>query len=151
MSDIKTPWNPSRKATARVKNPLPVPVVCNFCHGFVRVGTHKEIYGRDFSDWPWVYLCESCGAYVGLHPFTSIPLGTLADKATRQARKECKPYFEKLWRNGEMSRTRAYEWLAKQLNIPVNACHFGWFDIDKCQRARELCQRHLLAQGIKHE
>ncbi len=41
-------------------------------------------------DWPWVYICEGCGSYVGMHPFTDIPLGTLADAATREARKECK-------------------------------------------------------------
>ncbi|EKS6335744.1 hypothetical protein OR191_002423 [Enterobacter hormaechei] len=139
MSEIKTPANPSRKAMARVKNPLPAPTECRFCHSEVRVATHQEVYGRDYSDWPYMYLCGNCGACVGMHPFTNIPLGTLADRATREARKNCKKPFEALWRSGRMSRTEAYIWLAAELNIPVGECHFGWFDISQCEAAKRAC------------
>lgn len=117
-SKIKTPTNPSRTATARVKNPLPAPTECHFCSGRVQIATHQEVYGRDYSDWPYVYLCQGCGAYVGLHPFTAIPLGTLADKATRQARKECKNPFECIWQSRLMSRSQAYGWLAEKWGSP---------------------------------
>lgn len=137
--DIKTPSNPSRKATARVKNPLPGPTQCHHCSDRVRIGTHEEVYGRDYSDWPYVYLCEGCGAYVGLHPFTAIPLGTLADKRTRDARKSCKLPFERIWRSGEMSRTEAYKWLADKMGIPAEECHFGWFSVEQCQAAMTHC------------
>lgn len=139
MSETKTPSNPSRKAMARVKNPLPAPTECLFCHSEVRVATHQDVYGRDYSDWPYMYLCGKCGACVGMHPFTNIPLGTLADRATRKARKDCKKPFEALWRNGKMSRTEAYIWLAAELNIPVDECHFGWFDICQCEAAKRAC------------
>lgn len=139
MSEIKTPANPSRKAMARVKNPLPAPTECRFCHSEVRVATHQEVYGRDYSDWPYMYLCGNCGACVGMHPFTNIPLGTLADRTTREARKNCKKPFEALWRSGRMSRTEAYSWLAGELNIPVGECHFGWFDIYQCEAAKRAC------------
>lgn len=153
MSEIKTPANPSRKAMARVKNPLPAPTECRFCQSHVRVATHQEVYGRDYSDWPWVYLCDNCGAYVGIHPFTNIPLGTLADKATRDARKNCKKPFEAIWRSGLMRRSEAYIWLAAQLNIPVGECHFGWFDIRRCEAARNAClnfRGNNLQQGGDH-
>jgi len=140
---IKTPANPSRKATARVKNPLPVPKHCRFCHSSVQVGTHQDVYGRDYSDWPYVYMCDGCGAYVGMHPFTNIPLGTLADRATRQARKRCKKPFETIWRQGYMARTEAYSWLANKMNISKNECHFGWFDISMCEAARIICEERL--------
>lgn len=143
MHETKTPANPSRKATARVKNPLPAPTECRFCHSAVHVATHQEVYGRDYSDWPYMYLCGDCGACVGMHPFTSIPLGTLADKATRDARKNCKKPFEAIWRSERMSRTEAYAWLANALNIPVNECHFGWFDIVQCEAAKQACMRIL--------
>ncbi|WP_074139080.1 zinc-finger-containing protein [Enterobacter kobei] len=139
--EVKTPANPSRKATARVKNPLPVPCSCRFCSGHVRVGTHEEVYGRDYGDWPYVYLCESCRAYVGMHPFTSIPLGTLADQRTRDARKKCKPAFERLWKSGRMTRSEAYEWLAGKLGIPVGECHFGWFTPEQCEEAERICNQ----------
>lgn len=139
MADIKTPANPSRKAIARVKNPLPVPAECRFCKSSVQIATHREVYGRDYSDWPYIYLCDSCGACVGMHPFTNIPLGTLADKATREARKNSKKPFEILWRKGNMTRTEAYTWLADQLGIAADECHFGWFDISQCEQAEQIC------------
>ncbi|MDU5667721.1 zinc-finger-containing protein, partial [Enterobacter hormaechei] len=141
--EIKTPTNPSKKATARVKNPLPVPTNCHLCSGSVRIGTHGEVYGRDFSDWPYVYLCESCGAYVGLHPFTAIPLGTLADKPTRDARKSCKMPFERIWKSGAMTRTEAYQWLSGKMGIPVHECHFGWFTVEQCLTAMHHCNDWL--------
>ncbi len=139
---VKTPTNPSRTATARVKNPLPAPTNCLFCSGNVHVATHQQVYGRDYSDWPYVYLCQGCGAYVGLHPFTAIPLGTLADKATRQARKSCKTPFENIWRSGHMSRSQAYGWLAAKMEIPTEQCHLGWLDIKQCQQAKQICEGH---------
>lgn len=141
--DLKTPLNPSRKATARVKNPLPAPSVCRICNGKVRIAHHDEIYGKAFGDWPYAYLCGDCGAYVGMHPFTAIPLGTLADKRTREARKQCKAPFEKLWREGVMSRTEAYHWLASEMNIATDECHFGWFDANQCYQAMSLCLKRL--------
>ncbi|MFG0647737.1 zinc-finger-containing protein [Leclercia adecarboxylata] len=141
--DIKTPSNPSRKATARVKNPLPAPTQCHHCSDRVRIGTHEEVYGRDYSDWPYVYLCEGCGAYVGLHPFTAIPLRTLADKRTRDARKSCKLPFERIWRSGSMSRSEAYKWLADKMGIPTDECHFGWFSDEQCQVAMTHCNEWL--------
>ncbi|WP_342656814.1 hypothetical protein GKC68_10495 [Pantoea sp. RSPAM1] len=141
MQKTKTPLNPSRKAVGRVKNPLPIPVNCRFCNAEVRIATHQEVYGRDYSDWPYVYLCIDCGAYVGMHPFTDVPLGTLADFDTRQARKRCKKPFEKIWRSGLMSRTEAYHWLARELNINVSACHFGWFDVEQCESAKRICEK----------
>jgi hypothetical protein len=143
MSEPKSPSNPSRKATDRVKNPLPVPTSCHLCGGVVRIGTHEEVYGTDYSEWPYVYICESCKSYVGLHPFTNIPLGTLADKNTRNARKNCKKPFEQLWRNGKMSRAEAYQWLADKMGIPVNECHFGWFDIKQFQEAMNICIKEI--------
>ncbi|WP_405424112.1 zinc-finger-containing protein [Pantoea stewartii] len=139
----KTPQNPCRKATARVKNPLPVPDSCQFCKAQVRIATHQEVYGKDFSDWPYLYLCGNCGAYVGMHPLTNIPLGTLADRATREARKKCKKPFEIIWRSGLMSRTEAYHWLAREMDINVSACHFGWFDIGQCEEAYRACKKLL--------
>ena len=135
----KSPWNPSRRAIARVLNPIPAPTVCPYCASPVSIEGNSAVYGKPYGHWPWVYLCqgEGCCAYVGMHPFTNIPLGTLADEATRSARKLSKELFNPLWARGEgtMSRTEAYEWLAAQLGIPVAECHFGWFDVAMCRRA----------------
>ena len=145
---VKTPANPSRTATARVKNPLPAPTECHYCTGEVVIAHHRDIYGRAFGHWPWAYLCSGCGAYVGMHPFTAIPLGTLADEKTRHARKVCKPAFERLWgAEGWMTRKEAYAALAAELGIPVGECHFGWFDAAMCERAEQACRRIAQRQG----
>ena len=135
---LKTPWNPSKRATARVKNPLPTPALCPCCEGRdIVIKGHEALYGRNYSDWPWVYFCQGCDAYVGLHPFTSIPLGTLADQDTRRARSHCKVPFEALYKTGKLSRDQAYEQLAQQLGIDKAACHFGWFNSEMCYKAAE--------------
>ena len=129
-----TPWNPSRRATARVKNPLPVPDRCPHCAGACVIVNNAEIYGREFGEWPWSLLCTGCRAYVGLHPFTGIPLGTLATPAIRKARSAAKDAFNPLWQSGRMNRSDAYAWLAGALGIAkVEECHIGWFDVEQCQ------------------
>ncbi|VUD67788.1 hypothetical protein UKMH10_5551 [Burkholderia pseudomallei] len=129
-----TPWNPSRSAMRRVRNPLPAPTECRFCGGAVRIARNSEIYGRDFGDWPWAYLCGGCRAYVGMHPQTAIPLGTLADNETRAARMRAKAAFNPLWQRDGMSRSEAYSWLAARLGIAVGETHIGWFDVAMCDR-----------------
>lgn len=143
----KTPWNPSRTATARVLNPLPVPTIHDVCGAEVEIAHHNDIYGQIYSDWPWVYRCKGCQSRVGMHPFTNIPLGPLADQALRDARKVCKEPFEQLWKGGRMSRTEAYAQLAQHLNLPVEQCHFGWFNQDQCQAARAWAEATLGGQA----
>jgi hypothetical protein len=133
-----TPWNPSRRATARVTDSLPVPKCCPHCGGEVWIGSNSHIYGREYGEWPWVVMCRSCDAYVGLHPFTGIPLGTLATHQIRQARKAAKAAFNPLWESGGMTRSEAYSWLAHALQIPVNECHIGWLDAAQCYNAIRL-------------
>lgn len=133
----KSPWHPSVKATKRVLNVLPVPTVHEACGHPVEIAHHTDVYGTEYSEWPWMYRCTTCDATVGMHPFTNIPLGTLATKALRQTRTACKQPFELLWQHGRMTRTEAYAGLAAHLGIEVEACHFGWFDAETCRRARD--------------
>lgn len=128
-----TPWAPSRTATARVTNPLPVPETCHLCGNHCSIVNNVEIYRREYGEWPWAVLCDGCGAYVGLHPFTGIPLGTLADGPMRAARKRAKEAFNPLWQSGAMLRSAAYAWLAGALGMPdASQCHIGWFDVNQC-------------------
>lgn len=139
----KTPWNPSRKATARVRNPLPWPTVCNCCGGQVECVSNAAIYRREYGEWPWAFVCQQCRAYVGLHPFTGIALGTLADEPTREARKRAKAAFNPIWQDGHMKRREAYAWLAAQLGIAnVDECHIGWFDTETCNRVAAICRAY---------
>jgi hypothetical protein len=132
-----------------VTNPLPVPTVCPHCQGTVGLYNNRKVYnGREFGKWPYVYLCENvaCGAHVGLHPETDIPLGTLATDAIRQARQIAKSSFNDLHEDGGpmASRTAAYEWLAAKMGIEVGTCHIGWFNEQQCDRVVELCDEYFM-------
>lgn len=128
----------SRRALKRVKNPIPAPTECRYCGGDVRLVCNSEIYnGRSYGDWPFAYLCSGCQAYVGLHPDTDIPLGTLADNKLRAARNASKATFHEHMKKTGLSRTRAYQWLVGRMNIEVGKCHFGWFELEECAVAEQ--------------
>lgn len=130
----------SRRALKRVKNPLPVPTACPYCDGQVVLLENYEVYhGRSYGDWPYVYACKPCKAHVGLHPDTDIPLGTLADKDLREARKSAKKLFQEWSSMYYLDRTSAYKELALKMGISTDVCHFGWFNLTQCFDAENHC------------
>lgn len=128
---------------------LPAPETCRFCQSHVHYVNNKEIYGRSYGRWPYAYLCSNkeCGAFVGVHPNTQIPMGTLADAATRAARKEAHSVFDQIWKTNLMKRGEAYKWLAKRLDIEKWRCHIAWFDTVTCKRVVKVCQPLLQSQN----
>jgi len=140
----------SRKALKRVKDQLPQPADCRYCGSPVRIATHQEVYiGRSFGNWPYMYLCDGCGAYVGIHEGTDLPLGTLANEELRMSRKTNKRIFIVVIAGEVMKRAEGYKWLAGEMNIPVSECHWGWFDLDRCAQAGEICTAKIIkSMGI---
>ena len=135
----------SRKALKRVKNPLPIPTDCRYCAGHVELVNNSAIYGREYGEWPFAYRCTDCKAYVGLHPSTDIPLGTLAAPQLRKDRNAAKDAFHRVKEKRGFSRSLAYQWLAGKMGIEVGVCHFGWFDQEDCAKALALCTEDLSA------
>ena len=134
----------SRKALKRVKDALPKPSTCRYCgpESRVYIAGHKAIYaGRTFGSWPYVYLCQGCGAYVGIHEGTDLPLGTLANTELRKARSDNKRDFNDLLLRGGMKRSEAYKWLAGEMGIPASECHWGLFEAEQCEQAAALCRQ----------
>lgn len=139
---IKPPFplpHVSRASLRRIANPLPAPTSCPYCEGQVVLDSNDVIYRKRYGDWPFVYHCAGdCDAYVGLHPNTDIPLGYLADRETREARKEAKAmFFEWLDLAGlRTQRNKAYPVLASAMGLPIDQCHFAMFDVAKCVEAQ---------------
>lgn len=130
----------SQAAIMRVKDKSPIPTECPCCGGTVKLCNNAEIYGKSIGVWPFAYSCQQCGeAYVGCHPDTHLPLGTMADKALRTLRAMAKQHFHSYLIQAKMERRAGYQWLAKQLGIPMSECHFGHFDMVNAQRALDLC------------
>lgn len=131
----KTPWDPSPQHVARIRSKMPAPRACPYCDSPVRIVNNSEIYGASYGEWPWSYACTHCDAYVGMHPFTATPLGTLANKALRSARNKAKAPFDLLWKPSTKKRSAAYQALAAHLTIDIELCNFGLFDEAACDKA----------------
>ena len=120
--------------------------ICPYCEipaALVEHGDELYPYRRDFG---MLWACR-CGAYVGCHPGTILPLGRLADAELREAKKRAHAVFDPIWqreieRNGAKPRSArafTYGWLARELGISTDQCHIGWFDNAQCQRVIEIC------------
>ena len=116
--------------------------VCPYCGETSRLTTGREVYpGRNRRELhgKYFYVCTPCDARVGCHMNTIIPLGGLADAQLRAARTAAHRAFDTKWQCGTMTRTQAYNWLAKQLGTDSKQCHIGMFDVETCQRVVALC------------
>lgn len=109
---------------------------CLHCGNACRLTDGGEIYANDKFEHLSFWKCDNCeDAYVGCHPGTDKPLGSAADKTVRAARSEVHRLFDPMWRGESMTRSQAYRWLARQLNIPFADCHIGMFDEGQCSAA----------------
>lgn len=135
--------------------PATLAPICPYCSRLsVFMASSAELYhGHNFGP---VWICPPCGAWVGCHKGTNLPLGRLANAELRTARREVHNVFDPLWLNVTFSypgkargagnlrkaaRVRAYGWLAEQLGISMSQCHVGQFDLVTCRRAMEVIER----------
>ena len=116
------------------------PKECCCCGGKVELKSHKEIYGRTYNAWPWMYFCLDCEARVGVHPGTYIPLGSLANDEIRKARMAAHKAFDPMWKSKNMARREAYHWLADKLGISPGSCHISWMGTKDCEKIVAVCK-----------
>lgn len=114
------------------------PKICNLCGGRVVYTSNASVYGREYGSGR-CYLCTKCSAYVGTHkPRRKEALGILADEKMRQAKMICHEAFDVLWKGKkkeQKKRSAAYMALAEKLGIPLEECHFGYFDMEMLRKA----------------
>lgn len=114
------------------------PTRCNICGGHVVFTSNAAIYGKEYGSGK-CYLCQSCGAYTGTHrPRPKEALGLLADESMRKGKVMCHDLFDAMWKGKPKARKKRkdlYAWLADRMGIPVEECHFGYFDIHQLRRA----------------
>lgn len=125
-------------------------VLCPYDSQLAELVHRSEIYGKRPSFKKasrYLWLCRACGAYVGCHKGTDVPLGTLANAETRLARIKAHAVFDDRWRelaahykiNHKYARKRAYRWLAEQLSLTEDECHIGLFTAEQCQQVIDIC------------
>lgn len=120
------------------------PTICRYCGSPVVFTSNAEIYGREYGTGK-CYLCRNCRAFVGVHPGTNIPLGTLANNELREWRKQAHYWFDQIWKNPTRITTRykAYEWLSNELGLPRAKTHIGMFEKEECKKTIMLSQERI--------
>lgn len=127
---------------------------CPYCGADVLIKDASFVYQHTAKakQWGKIWVCSNypkCDAYVGCHKGTEIPLGRLANARLRTLKKEAHKQFDPIWKSGFMSRKRAYEWLSDMLDMDIEDCHIGMFDIKQCQEVIHICGRqdnHVITQ-----
>ena len=121
-------------------------ILCPYCGKQAKLIDSIEVY-KTKSYGP-IYLCKCVEgwAYVGINKKTGKPLGSLADSSLRLMRKQAHNLFDKLWKDGIMTRSDAYSWLSKELVINKNDCHIGMFDDELCIKTIKLIEGNGISE-----
>jgi hypothetical protein len=109
-------------------------VLCPYCFRQAEMVLGKILYpdhARLAEKLFW--KCPTCDAHVGCHPGSTVPMGTLANKALRALRSKLHSRLDPLWRDGRMTRDAAYAWMATLLSLTQDECHIGLFTDDQCK------------------
>jgi len=102
---------------------------CPKCNKEAPWVSNDVVYGRRYGKSYMCYWCKDCDTYVGCHNNTKKPLGTMADKETREARKNVHAFIDPLWRSRKYSRKKIYQ----QLNDAFGeVIHIGESSVEKC-------------------
>lgn len=129
------------------------PVVnCQYCQnpavlvGGVVIYPHRpDLAAKRF------WYCSGCQAWVGCHRGTDRRLGHLADANDRALKSGAHFNFDKLWRDGHMTRKAAYNWLADQMDMKRGTCHIGWMKTAELKKVIELCGPQMLCHLFQKE
>lgn len=131
-----------------IRDAFPTPKECdNCCSPNIELTTSDKVHGRTYGNKkPNIYNCNDCGATVGCHPNTTIPLGRMADRQTRLLRIKAHVEFDKLWQTGLMHRSKAYSWLSSELGIEFSQCHISLLSKDQLKDVATLSADYLKTQ-----
>lgn len=124
-----------REQKRRNKQPPPA---CPYCSAPAEwLANSAEVYhGHDYGP---LWICRPCGAWVGVHKGSRTPLGRLANAELRAAKIAAHAVFDRLWRNGEITRGEAYQWLTSALHMETPA-HIGEMDVAQCHAVVDACR-----------
>lgn len=113
---------------------------CPLCNGQMLLRTDSR-----FAKHRLWYACEhwpDCKGCHGAHK-NGKPLGVPAGAETKKWRIQAHEAFDRLWKNGPLTRSAAYQLLAKELSLSKDQCHIGCFDISTCQKVLQIVDRSL--------
>lgn len=139
-----TPKAPATPATN--KEAIQKGEICPYCSGTPALIDSSIFYGG--RSYGLVWACRPCQAYVGVHKGTNKPLGRLANKELRAAKKAAHAAFDPIWqtsiekgRERNEARSGAYEWLSQAMGMSHQDCHIGMMDVNECMQVVGICKQ----------
>lgn len=126
----------------------PVPTRCRYCGGAVDLVSAALVQPNGRKD-NHLYMCVSCGASVGTHTGTAVPMGLLSNRRHRRQKQRVHNMFDATWRSGRLTRSEAYAALADGLGLSPEDCHIGWMDETTLSRAEGLVSNPYWYKTIK--
>jgi len=118
-------------------------VTCQYCGKQASLVSGQTIYPHRPDLYNKVFWqCEPCNAYVGVHVGSDKPLGVLANKELREAKRNAHGRFDLIWRGTNVTRSQTYKMLAVFLNIDIKDCHIGMFDVDMCKKVGDFTRSY---------
>lgn len=109
-------------------------VICPYCNQPAKLVDSAVVYGgRSYGN---IWDCRPCDAYVGVHKNNdkNMPLGRLANAELRAWKIKAHAAFDPIWKDGRMSRGKAYALLQELMGLPKEHSHIGLFDVADCKR-----------------
>ncbi len=107
---------------------------CPVCHLPARKTVDHEVYpNKMFTEGRVMWVCPNfprCDTFAASHP-NGKSKGPMTSKPTRIAKIRAHAAFDRLWTEGIMRRSQAYQFLAEHLG--VKEAHIAWMNIDECK------------------
>lgn len=116
------------------------PPICPYCKAKSRLVDSSAVYGKSYG---MMYLCANypeCDSFVGAHLGTNAPLGRLASRELRVARRAAHAIFDPTWQAAGLRRSEAYRMLAEVMGLSKRKCHIAMFDLEQCGRVGAACE-----------
>ena len=118
---------------------------CPYCGSTAILKDASYVYGPNAYSGK-VYVCShypACDSYVGVHPGTRLPKGTLANRALRKKRIRAHQVFDQIWKQEILSKPDAYRWLADKFCLETRQAHIGKFSDYMCDQLIKEASRVL--------
>lgn len=123
---------------------------CPYCGRPGMTTTAGDLELRNIPPHRLIFHCSdfpACDSFV-LCSENGRPLGTIANRPLRKARKETHVWLDMLWDTKRLDRGTVYRMLAESMSLPIEKTHVGLFDLGQCEHAsafaritlKELCQ-----------
>ena len=115
---------------------------CPYCGAPMVIRSAVGIY-HEAAEGERLLVCGNypqCDTYARLCPGSNQPLGVPANRELRKIRARAHKAFDSVWKQGYMTRTDAYRWMADFMGLRRQDAHIGRFGTYQCEKVIGKCE-----------